>query len=683
MSDTPLSFDDDQPDFRCSIISSAQDTEAKPIGFRDALSGIRTGRWAAKVEAVRAAYEKGGKEQATEPKKRLPGILFSGTFSKRAASALTQHSGLICIDLDGLGDRAEAIKEQISADPHTLAAFISPTGSGLKVIYRVDPAKPHAESFKAAEHHTLTQFGLNIDPACKDVSRICFVSHDPELFAADDATPLPYPEAPPTEYRPAGLANYDSKPGDDYDARHDLPALLATHGWKKCSGGFTRAGKDSGVSATFDKVPGRFYVFSSSTQFQANHVYRPWHVYAILEHGGDYSAAARELGKKGYGESRQHQNLDRLAGPAPKGLPQRKPSEFRLLPANDSSSLLGNRYLNRGDGLVLSGPSGCGKSSMQTQMAARWALGKDFHGIKPAQSIRSLIIQSEDSDGDIAEVWASLHHVLAHTPAEVQALDERVRIVTDRVNRGQAFIAALKAHVAEFKPDLVWINPLQAFIDGDVTQSKDIGKFLREGLNGLNDPAKFGYALVHHTTKPATGKDRHERLWHEVMYDMAGGAEIINWARAILSLRPLENPGEFSLRLAKRGRRAGVTKEVEQGAGTRQEPVTEIGIRHSQGHLQQGHPIIYWEAMELPDKEEKKGKSTGREEKYLFTDFRSVLPKKSEPGRPFNQILQACHNQAGGIPRGSLQSVLKRWQRGGDIQFITPESGPTLFRCAL
>src|SRR5690349_14445158 len=96
----------------------------------------------------------------------------------------------------------------------------------------------------------------------------------------------------------------------------------------------------------------------------------------------------------------------------------RTPFSFSIPPANDKSILLGNRYLNRGDGLVLSSSSGMGKSSMSHQMAADWALGLPFHGIAPNGPLRILIVQSEDSDGDIAEVWQSLKHVKRYTPAQ-------------------------------------------------------------------------------------------------------------------------------------------------------------------------------------------------------------------------------------------------------------------------
>lgn len=678
------------PDFKCSMVAAAHITSTNPVAFRTVMEFIRSERWASAVKEVRVAYEQGGKDAAAEPKKRLPGVMFSGIFSQRNATSLTAHSGLICVDLDGLNGATGSMKELIASDPHTLAAFVSPTGSGLKVIFRCNPNDPHQRAYDDAEHFVLENFGLKIDPACKDVSRLCFISHDPEAFVADDAEPLPHaPEAPSADFLPPGLKDFsgDNQPGDDYDRRHTLTELLIKHGWSKCPGGYTRPGKTSGLSATFDKVPGRFWCFTSSTQFEALHPYRPWAVYAILEHGGDFGQAAKALAKQGYGEqpkSHLQKNLDRVAGPAPapKNNPLRKPSDFRIVPAADPSSLLGNRYLNRGDGMVISGPSGCGKSSLQTQMAARWALGEDFHGIRPPAPLRSLIIQSEDSDGDIAEVWQSLHHVLAHTETQRGQLDERVRIVTDRVNRGASFLASLRSHITEFHPDLVWINPLQAFIDGDITSSKDIGEFLRAGLNGLNEPASFGYVLIHHTTKPATGKDRSERLWHEVMYDMAGGAELINWARAIISLRPGEAPGDFTLRLAKRGRRAGVVSMVQQGAGARPEPVTEIPVRHSTGKLPSGIPIIYWEGRQPDPPTQKTATGGGRPEKHRFDDYRNIFPPKSCPGLPINELHRLLASN-GEIRKDVLHNTLKRWSEQGHIEILRPHGLPMRFRCLI
>lgn len=99
-----------------------------------------------------------------------------------------------------------------------------------------------------------------------------------------------------------------TRPGDAYNARGDVPALLQRHGWVLAGPQghgtrWRRPGKDNGHSATLDFVaPGVLYVFSSSTVFEAPRAYSPFAVYAWLQHGGDFPTAARALAGEGYGD---------------------------------------------------------------------------------------------------------------------------------------------------------------------------------------------------------------------------------------------------------------------------------------------------------------------------------------------------------------------------------------------
>jgi len=97
-----------------------------------------------------------------------------------------------------------------------------------------------------------------------------------------------------------------SRPGDDFNARGDVRALLTRHGWTLAKSGaneyWRRPGKDSGWSATLkDRV---FYAFSSNaTPFEPNQAYSPFSVYALLEHGGDFALAASALRGLGFGST--------------------------------------------------------------------------------------------------------------------------------------------------------------------------------------------------------------------------------------------------------------------------------------------------------------------------------------------------------------------------------------------
>jgi hypothetical protein len=100
------------------------------------------------------------------------------------------------------------------------------------------------------------------------------------------------------------LADKADRPGDDFNNRGDVRAVLAQRGWRCVRGGeneyWCRPGKTSGTSATLkDRV---FYVFSSNAApFEPNRAYSPFAVYTLLEHGGNYEQAARSLRLSGYG----------------------------------------------------------------------------------------------------------------------------------------------------------------------------------------------------------------------------------------------------------------------------------------------------------------------------------------------------------------------------------------------
>jgi len=98
----------------------------------------------------------------------------------------------------------------------------------------------------------------------------------------------------------------DTRPGDDFNERGDLRAVLRRHGWTLAKAGeneyWRRPGKTSGSSATLKD--GVFYVFSSNAApFEPNRPYSPFGVYALLEHGGNFVAAAAALRAAGFGST--------------------------------------------------------------------------------------------------------------------------------------------------------------------------------------------------------------------------------------------------------------------------------------------------------------------------------------------------------------------------------------------
>ena len=149
------------------------------------LDMIKKGKWKDKVERFRNT--KDVEKRSKLKKTTLPGFTTSGTFQYRKSDNLTKHSGFISLDLDHLED-VERAKLKLKQDPYVYAMFTSVSGQGLAVIVRIeaDPAK-HYGAFKALEKHYLEKYGLKVDPQCKDICRLRYISWDAGLYLNRDA----------------------------------------------------------------------------------------------------------------------------------------------------------------------------------------------------------------------------------------------------------------------------------------------------------------------------------------------------------------------------------------------------------------------------------------------------------------------------------------------------------------
>jgi Bifunctional DNA primase/polymerase, N-terminal len=100
------------------------------------------------------------------------------------------------------------------------------------------------------------------------------------------------------------------RPGDRFSASTSWAAILEPHGWRRAflaadgNEHWCRPGKDRGTSATVnERGEGVLYVFSSSTPFEAGRGYSKFAAYVLLNHGGDFREAARELASEGFGSA--------------------------------------------------------------------------------------------------------------------------------------------------------------------------------------------------------------------------------------------------------------------------------------------------------------------------------------------------------------------------------------------
>lgn len=166
-----------------SVVNSGRETKTCHVPIAKVVDVIRNAKFKKQIERIRSVVAMGDEAQAKSLKLGLPAILWSGQFTSRKAADLIQHSGLIVADFDDLEENLQTVRAKLIGSPFLLLHFISPSGNGLKAVFRVsaDPAQ-HGESFNAVAQHVYELTGEKIDPSGKDVSRICFVSYDPEIF---------------------------------------------------------------------------------------------------------------------------------------------------------------------------------------------------------------------------------------------------------------------------------------------------------------------------------------------------------------------------------------------------------------------------------------------------------------------------------------------------------------------
>jgi putative DNA primase/helicase len=232
-----------------SCVKNAKDTVTRDYEAKEIVESIcadKQFKLRQSIENIRQVFEsvmastgndrKAAKQAVDENKKRLPGVMWSGTFRRRRQNDLMQHSGLLCADLDDLGERVPEVRAKLEMSPSLWALFASPTGDGLKCVFRVtDDAGKHKASFHAVEQHVRQLTGVQLDESCSDVARLCFLSHDPDAYLNDKAIELP----PLIETEKPARTATAVLCGPEIKARQNIAAeLLGEIDWKTETRGY-------------------------------------------------------------------------------------------------------------------------------------------------------------------------------------------------------------------------------------------------------------------------------------------------------------------------------------------------------------------------------------------------------------------------------------------------------------
>ena len=146
---------------------------------------IISDKYKTEVEEIRNLIAQGNKAEADNKKKQLLAFTPSAVFSeKRQMPFLEMYSGFVHLDFDKLTpEQLQTAFAIISKISYTSLCFISPSGNGLKVFVEVSTElEYHDIAYLQVQKYYEDATGLKADPSCKDVTRLCFMSHDPNAY---------------------------------------------------------------------------------------------------------------------------------------------------------------------------------------------------------------------------------------------------------------------------------------------------------------------------------------------------------------------------------------------------------------------------------------------------------------------------------------------------------------------
>jgi len=190
---SPKSFDEDKAkvSYKFSFYKAPirNITPYKDVLLKDVYQLLISDKYKVVTTLLREAVDK---TEINEIKaSKLGYATFSGVFSKRSREGLIQHSNLFCIDLDDLKNIVEVKATIISLLPPSLM-FTSPSGNGLKIIYKitVTESDTHLKYFNAFEQFFKQELNIGIDEKCKDIPRACYLCYDENAYYNHNAEKL-------------------------------------------------------------------------------------------------------------------------------------------------------------------------------------------------------------------------------------------------------------------------------------------------------------------------------------------------------------------------------------------------------------------------------------------------------------------------------------------------------------
>jgi hypothetical protein len=174
----------------------------------------------------------------------------------------------------------------------------------------------------------------------------------------------------------------------------------------------------------------------------------------------------------------------------------RTPSQLKAFVPPVGSVLVGDCHIVRGAVFVIGGAPGVGKSRAGVALAEAGATGLDWFGLKVHRKFKTMIIQNENGEHRLKNEFSEL---------DTDVLDPWVRVCVPPpfglTFEREDFRALLAKEIADFKPDVIVLDPWNAVAPDDrAADYLETFRVIRSVIPaGDNAPA---LGIVAHTRKP-------------------------------------------------------------------------------------------------------------------------------------------------------------------------------------
>ncbi len=171
-----------------------------PVDEAQFFALVRATQWNENIDKYRETHD-------AALKRKLPAFIFQATFDETTSKAgklgqwrkqsATRLTGLVVMDIDHVENPREAVSlwplafsneptanSQLptAKDLGILLVYITPSGKGLKIVFKADVSKGNLID---NQHAMAEVLGVEVDESCKDASRMSFICKESDILYID------------------------------------------------------------------------------------------------------------------------------------------------------------------------------------------------------------------------------------------------------------------------------------------------------------------------------------------------------------------------------------------------------------------------------------------------------------------------------------------------------------------